>query len=207
MREFVDAGVPEWSGRDGWCQLAADVFDAAVGFARGPVHLNLPFREPLLGDSFLDQVSTDTLTRRANRVAVSKSAIDAISELCAGGNGVIVAGEGVAGSKHVLALAEESQWPLLADSRSGLQDSGSAICHADAILREGSVADGLRPRVVLQFGEGPASKVLNQFLHDGSTTVIQISDRPEERDPYRDVTSRMNADISEVAKLIRRNGL
>ena len=203
VRRFVDAGVPEWSGRGQWRQMAADVFGAAVGFERGPVHINLPFREPLVGASRLDDVPSDVETVR-DHGAGCVDQIDEIAGLCSATRGVVVAGEGASADKHVAALAEELKWPLIADSRSGLQHVESAICHADSILRGPAVAESLHPDVVLQFGEGPASKILNQFLHDGKTTVVQVSDRLENRDPYRDVSLQVNAEIGAIAKQLRK---
>lgn len=203
VRRFTDAGVPEWHSRAKWRQMAMDIFAAAVGFERGPVHINFPFREPLVGVSRLEDVPSDSHTLRDREVG-RVDPVDEIAGLCRAARGLVVAGEGVGADKQVAALAADLGWPLLADSRSGLQHVESAICHADAILRASATAESLRPDVVLQFGEGPASKVLNQFLHDGKATVIQISDRPENRDPFRDVSIQVNGDLGTIAKQLRK---
>ena len=48
-RLFVDAGIADDTRRDNWRKLAQEVLSAAVQTDAGPVHLNLPFREPLVG--------------------------------------------------------------------------------------------------------------------------------------------------------------
>ena len=63
VRLFVPVDVPSADGAHVWRDLATDAWLAACGIDAGPVHLNLPFREPLVGtflelppadDSFLD---------------------------------------------------------------------------------------------------------------------------------------------------------
>lgn len=202
VRAFTDFGVPTWGERDSWRTQAANVLARTTGFSRGPVHVNLPFREPLVGASQEYSDFGPASLSEQQAVHASKDTLRQIASVCAGKRGVVVAGAGVAGDKRLVNLADKLGWPLLADSRSGLQHEDSAVCHADAILRSAGVASSLKPEVVLQFGEGPASKVVNQFLHDGRTTVIQISDRPEVRDPWRDVTVHVNADIAAVIKAL-----
>jgi 2-succinyl-5-enolpyruvyl-6-hydroxy-3-cyclohexene-1-carboxylate synthase len=117
---------------------------------------------------------------------------------------VIVAGHGCRGLKQVVELAECLNWPVIADSRSGLQHHDGVITHADTFLRETNTAKRLKPEVVLQLGEGPASKILGQYLHDGAAKVIQISDRPENRDPFRDVAIALNGDLKKIVVALLR---
>ena len=49
VRRFVDPGVAAAESFDRWRDLATDWWMSAVGADPGPVHVNLPFREPLVG--------------------------------------------------------------------------------------------------------------------------------------------------------------
>ena len=49
VRLFVDPGVPDASTSSSWRSIASEVYRRAVDRPPGPVHLNLPFREPLVG--------------------------------------------------------------------------------------------------------------------------------------------------------------
>jgi 2-succinyl-5-enolpyruvyl-6-hydroxy-3-cyclohexene-1-carboxylate synthase len=204
VRKFIDPGVPEWNERGQWRNFARQAFDAATGFGRGPVHVNLPFREPLVGapTDAIHAIEDSVAARDA--VSPTKTDVAMLVEHISGLRGVIVAGHGCRGLKQVVELAERLNWPVLADSRSGLQHHDGVITHADAFLREPNTSKRLKPEVVLQLGEGPASKVLGQYLHDGAAKVIQISDRPENRDPFRDVAIALHGDLKKIVVALLR---
>jgi 2-succinyl-5-enolpyruvyl-6-hydroxy-3-cyclohexene-1-carboxylate synthase len=204
VRKFIDPGVPEWNERGQWRNFARQAFDAATGFGRGPVHVNLPFREPLVGAPTDAIHAIDDSVAARDAVSPTKTDVAMLVEHISGLRGVIVAGHGCRGLKQVVELAERLNWPVLADSRSGLQHHDGVITHADAFLREPNTSKRLKPEVVLQLGEGPASKVLGQYLHDGAAKVIQISDRPENRDPFRDVAIALHGDLKKIVVALLR---
>ncbi|MEK7410101.1 MAG: thiamine pyrophosphate-binding protein, partial [Actinomycetota bacterium] len=50
-RKFVDAAVADSGLALSWRELARECVEATCGISPGPVQLNLPFREPLVGDA------------------------------------------------------------------------------------------------------------------------------------------------------------
>ncbi len=183
VRWFVDPGVPDGASRPSWRSLASRAYaETMTGpTGPGPVHLNLPFREPLLGDAALGgvpdgrpavaawhQVETGPVVPPAGVVAGLMTS----AGLVPGSRGLIVAGAGCGEPAAVRRLAEALEWPVVADPRSGLRTPHPlVICAADGILRAPAFAANHRPDVVLVLGERWASKVVNAFL-TGSPRVV-----------------------------------
>jgi 2-succinyl-5-enolpyruvyl-6-hydroxy-3-cyclohexene-1-carboxylate synthase len=170
VRRFDDPGVAvadEWST---WRSIASGAWRCAIGDLPGPVHLNLPFREPLVG-------VVGELPDAEPEVLISPPFIimDELVDLLDTPRGVIVAGHGVDDPHAVQALADATGWPVLADPLSGCQMVGAAVVRFDAVLRHGGFATGHRPDVVLQLGMPPASKVLAQWLAVSEAVHVAVS--------------------------------
>ncbi len=176
VRWFFDPGVVEASGRGMWRSLAARVLGESTSGPRGPgpVHLNLPFREPLLGDPARGGVSPGRAGGEPwhavvpGRTEADEGVVAALVEtggLNRAQRGLIVAGGGSGDPAAVLELADSLGWPLLADPRSGLRLLGPAVvAAADGILRADHFAAAHRPDVVLHLGDRWLSRVVEGFL-------------------------------------------
>jgi 2-succinyl-5-enolpyruvyl-6-hydroxy-3-cyclohexene-1-carboxylate synthase len=179
VRWFHDPGVPSGSASATWRSLATRAWSAALGVDHGPVHLNLPFREPLVGAvGELPPV----LATGSGATKLAPGSGEAI-EACAGRRGVIVAGKGVDDPHWVEALAVALDWPVLADPRSGCRTLPHAVCAFDSILRHQGFAEAHLPEVVLRLGEPPASKVLAQWLVGSGAVQVQVDDSTRVIDP------------------------
>jgi 2-succinyl-5-enolpyruvyl-6-hydroxy-3-cyclohexene-1-carboxylate synthase len=170
VRWFDDPGVAVDEGRGTWRALASNAWTRATGERPGPVHLNLAFREPLVG-----VVGELPAQEPVQLISPPLLVVDELVELLDGSRGVIVAGSGVDDATQVEALAEALGWPVLADPLSGCQMLPSAVVRFDALLRHAGFASDHRPDVVLQLGMPPASKVLAQWLTSAGAAQVAVS--------------------------------
>ncbi|OZI10553.1 2-succinyl-5-enolpyruvyl-6-hydroxy-3-cyclohexene-1-carboxylic-acid synthase [Bacillaceae bacterium SAS-127] len=142
----------------------------------GPVHLNFPFREPLIptydgafvGKEFVEQAP---LLLTEGKRTLSQQSIEQLAHFLSGKEkGLIVCGalaaEGF--NQAVIELAEQLGYPILADPLSGLRSGQSAesvvMDSYDAFLRDDSIKQVAAFDVVLRFGAMPVSKALTQYL-------------------------------------------
>ncbi len=174
--------------------VAARALASARGAPAGPVHLNLPFREPLIPDrALLEDLfksrstgqaatpgdPTDTrggavhpaVTTVAGPRLLPEATLDALAaRLASVTHGLILCGPGCPPDlpAAVARLAARRNWPLLADPLSGVRcgphDQRLVLATYDAFLRDEGFAARYAPDVVLRFGAMPTSKPVLQFL-------------------------------------------
>ena len=186
---FHDPGVPDAAVAATWRPLAARALATA---ATGPVHLNLPFREPLVGAPG-SLPARPTIERRPGPLPAAGGP----TVVAPGARGVIVAGGSSGAAPAAVAeLAVRTGWPVLADPLSGCRALDRAVSAFDAILRHEPFASAHRPDVVVRIGRPPASKVLTQWLVASGAPVIQVGG-PGVVDPDHNVVARV-ADPAEV---------
>ncbi|MFQ5995456.1 MAG: 2-succinyl-5-enolpyruvyl-6-hydroxy-3-cyclohexene-1-carboxylic-acid synthase [Acidiferrobacterales bacterium] len=150
----------------------------------GPVHINVPLREPLVSTDALPASDTGTdqsINIDYPRLAPSRKEVTALATWLGGRRGVIVCGRGNYDSDFataVTALARQVACPIFADPLSGLRtgehDRSHVIVHYDAFLRRPQFVKSNRADWILQFGGVPTSKALQQYLDKLSTGNIAV---------------------------------
>ena len=179
-RYETDPGLVHELDEHEWRRLAHRLIVEATGAIPGPVHINLPFVEPLLGTP--GELPPATELPRSVGVHPEMP----VDEVTAG-TGLIVAGGGIEDPESFLNAARLLGWPVLADPRSGLRGRGRVVSAFDPILRA-DTQDLLRPDVVVLAGAPPASKVLGQKLEAWfaqGTQVVVANPEGRGRHPSR----------------------
>ena len=198
---FVEVGTHEATpARLRWIRtLACRAFWTATTGRRGPVHLNVPLREPLVLDEG-ETLPPDDSGRPGGRpwVAHAQAAAQPAQVTSGGARGVIVAGRDErhpALPEALARAAERCGYPLLADPLSGARRGGAAVAHYDALLRDEAFAAAHAPDFVLRVGDLPTSKPLRQWLA-GQADAAQVRLDPEEgwQDPDGMVETMLVAD-------------
>jgi 2-succinyl-5-enolpyruvyl-6-hydroxy-3-cyclohexene-1-carboxylate synthase len=187
VRWFADPGVADEATASRWRALASRALTETAGPPAGPVHVNLPFREPLVGRPF-ELPAPRQEAAWSGGVAVRRATPLPLDELV-GHRGVVLAGEGsghgraggeaviaLAGGEAVIALAEALGWPVVADPRSPAWVPGPvSVAHLDGILRSDRARSGLRPEAILRLGAPPASRVVSEWCAASGAREIVVS--------------------------------
>jgi 2-succinyl-5-enolpyruvyl-6-hydroxy-3-cyclohexene-1-carboxylate synthase len=223
VRWFCEVGTHE-ADDDGllhFRSVACRAHAAASGDPRpGPVHLNVPWREPLAPIPFDGQVTaTDPLALEGrddaplNAVARTASRadeglLDRIAERIEGTpRGLIVAGRQADPmlAEPVAALAAAAGYPILAEPtsqlRRGPHDRSLVVSAYDHIAR-GRPTE-LEPELILRVGDMPTSKPLRQWLGaiEGLEQIV-VDPAGEWREPTRRAGTIVRADPSATARSV-----
>ena len=206
VRWFCEVGTHDAddSGLLYFRSVACRAFWTAFGDPRpGPVHLNIPWRDPLGPEPRPeDLTATSTLAlegRGGDRPLTTvppapsppaEPLVEALAErIEASSRGVIVAGRMRAGAQaEVAALAAATGFPILAEPTSqlrfGLHDRSLVVAAYEPIAR--ARPEPLTPDLVLRFGEMPTCKPLRQWLGDiPEAAHLAVDPRHDWNEPTR----------------------
>ena len=223
---FVEVALPEAS--PAMLRYARTLSGRAVATATatpaGPVHLNFPFREPLVPArvespsvaSQEDMLAWNGRPYGAPWVMARKSSVlpddAAISRLAAllrsSERPLIVCGpqhdETAAGLLGELACCIGA--PLLADplsqARWGSHDRTNLIDRYDAILRHSRAAESLEPDLILRIGAVPTSKALFQWIERQTSARLIVVDAVRWPDPSLAAHEIVRADAARLCELL-----
>jgi len=209
VKWFVDTALPEATNEA--LRYIRTMADRALAQARtipvGPVHLNMPFREPLTPVALSDQPmplleQRDPIAwqgRAENRPYTQvetggsrQTASDAgmVLELAAtiatSPRGLIIVGPQTDAGlcTPLLQLARKTGYPILADPLSQMRgvnnDHDAIISSYDAFLRTEHILTRYKPQLVLRFGGMPTSKPVLLYLKRYASSCQQIIIDPQQ---------------------------
>ena len=195
-----------------WRQTLVNAWQCSQGPVAGPVHLNLPFRDPLAptepekGFKTPAGFDLEAFTKLPPNPIVQATLTPATvaSLLPQTDRGVIVVGPHAFENRDesAAALRELSQltgWPILADGagtlRGDLAGDASLVSGYDLILRDAKAARSLRPQAAVFVGPLPTSKALRTWLKVGDITALQIGRAGENTDPTQSRWSRLDGQL------------
>jgi len=196
VRWFCEAGVPEDRPGQGeyWRSLACRAWAHAAGNGGtfpGPVHLNLPFRDPLVPDEAGDRLPGALAGRPDGGpwTTVIGSPATQPLELDWTERGIVVCGDGTADPAAAVALAESAGWPLLAEPSSGAR-RGPALGAYQYLLDCGEFMSAHRPDVIVSAGRAGLTRGQQALLRGPVGTHVVLSQGPGRwSDPARSASA------------------
>lgn len=202
VKWFVELPVPEADpvaeAHLRW--VAARAVATAAAPPAGPVHVNWPFREPLVpvgrlaGEEAADEAAEEATglptpvvephTRVVEGVALPDEASlrALVDRLRAAERPLLVCGpmDRPGFATAIVELAAALGAPVVADGLANLRTGGhrrdTVVAHADLVLRSAAARAALRPDLVLRFGATPTSKPVLTYLTETGAEQIVVDD-------------------------------
>lgn len=221
VRWFCEVGTHEAddAGLLHYRSVACRALAAARGAVRpGPVHLNLPWREPLAPipvEAAVTATDPLALEGRGERpltavtqigLEPSRFLIDEVAgHIHSAIAGVIVAGRQLDPElrEPLSHLARAAGFPILAEPtsqlRCGPHDRSHVVTTYDLLLREERFANATTPDLVLRFGEMPTSKPLRAWLAKSGADQLVIEPYGGWNEPTARAAALLRADPTELA--------
>ncbi|MFK3988303.1 2-succinyl-5-enolpyruvyl-6-hydroxy-3-cyclohexene-1-carboxylic-acid synthase [Exiguobacterium mexicanum] len=189
VKASVDLPVPEAASQRYMEQTFARLVRTSMHAPFGPVHVNIPFREPLLPDierltsllggeaessepTYLKPTSLD-LKRFKQEIDVNRLAF------------IVGPGTPTSWLEPLYTSALAHRIPVFADPLSGMRRFDHVLTNYDAWLASEHRTEWT-PDAVVRFGAAPVSKRLNQWLHD--VPYVLIEQPGSFRDPSNSAT-------------------
>ena len=202
VRWWSDLPVAGDAGTAWFQSTAARAFRLATGAHPGPVHLNVPMREPLEPPVGWRPPSRPRIELPPVDAVGGHHAVSALNDAAAHERGLILAGPMDGGCLDaVAALARRTGWPLLAEPLSQMRRTTEDVvvtAHHDHLLRT-PWADTHVPDIVLRVGDPMTSKPLRMWLERHRPRHVVLDPTNEWTDASTTATSMLTADPSILA--------
>ncbi|MFB2918366.1 MULTISPECIES: 2-succinyl-5-enolpyruvyl-6-hydroxy-3-cyclohexene-1-carboxylic-acid synthase [Aerosakkonema] len=190
----------------------------------GPIHLNIPFRDPLAP---IPQAATEELRSQFQpehffascqssvvscqlSIANNNSLLNTLQNWSQCEHGIIIAGTSQPHfpKQYCQAIAQLSQtlkWPVLAEGLSPLRNYAELnpylISTYDSILRNQQIAQQLKPEIAIQIGDLPTSKELRTWLESTQPLTWVIDTSHHNLDPLHGNTTHLRLSVEQLAQI------
>ena len=206
-RAFHQIPLPDESQKSSQelSEIIVHAYSESTGKNAGPVHLNFPFREPL--------VSEDKEPVEIDLPAIAVSIPSPPDTISSRADGIL---EKLGSGKRLLVIAGEhapletfSKWdhpqspPILCDSLSPLREAPcpTRILRFENLLRSKSFRQKARADAILQLGPLPTSKTLRKWIEDLNVPRVVIEPRGKNVDPLASPSSSFDLDYPVISSL------
>lgn len=214
VRLSLDLAVPESEDNVATIgQAVQQAIKAASNPLPGPVHLNIPFEEPLIETPDQHPAPVTVVPGQPAPKVPRPPDFEALQSveglLQRSSKPLIIAGPEVGGlpAASVTALAKRLSAPVLADPLSGLRTGAHDRSHVldsyDALFRN-PITDDATPDLIIRFGAIPTSKALGQFLEIRPDIPQVLVDAPgSKRDPFASASAHIAGDVKAITSALR----
>ena len=191
--------LPPAESESSWLAGLADrAVAASLGPLPGPVHLNIPLREPLTPVRLPELPAAGRARRRLSAtLQADPESVALLEKLMAAGSGAIVCGPDDLGDAARAAIARSARRlgiPVFADFlsslRCGIPETPAILAHPDQVARHAPAADW-----VLRLGGAPITSGVNDWLERcrGRPQMV-VAAHPRLADPEALATHVLQAD-------------
>ena len=185
VRWFCEAGLPE--DRPGavgyWRSMACQAWARAAGLVgglAGPVHLNLPFREPLVpagGEEHPEPLDGRPGGQPWTRFAGQRATAPAL-DLPWAERGVVICGDGDYDAPALAEMAGRAGWPVLAEPSSGARRGPGALSAYQYLLATPEFVAAHRPDLIVSAGRPGLSRAQTAFLAASAPRHVVVAQGP-----------------------------
>lgn len=240
VRHFEETDVPGGIGSESgnqtvseerwrWRSLGRRAALSAVAAGTGPVHVNLPFDEPLVPDSDVEKLARQELRalyrdepepidhpeRSVSMVAPgfgetpSRVAAQLAEEIGDSERVLVYVGALPVPAPEIVEAAELMGWPVYAEPLSGLRHMLGTLRAGWWLASSHTARADLAPETIVQIGRAPSSRPGLALLR-GARRIVVVSADGRRQDPLRKASVEVYGDpasiFKELAKLARRRG-
>lgn len=185
-------------------RLAAQACEQACWPYPGPVHINQPFREPLLpANPLTEPVIPDTIRISPPALKPDHERMRHLATMISGRPGLIVCGDMPTSpmqNQAITGLAARLNCPILAEPLSGLRfgphDRTRVCVRYNQWLANGQFGDQYRPEWLIRFGAYPVTRHLQAYVASAGNTHIHVDPWPRWSDPANRISDLLRTEAS-----------